>query len=317
LATDAPIFVLGLNRSGTTLLSLLLDTHSRVAIPYESHFIVPYYRRIQNWGDLSLLENRLRLVTSILNERFVKEWDHRLQPEEIDVVGCDSLAGCIKEVFLAYARRCGKDIWGDKTPAYITDIEVLNRLFPNSRFVHLIRDGRDVSLSIIQQSWGPRDFITAMRDWTETVKWARKMLRMLPDDRFIELRFEDLVSDPDRELHRVTDFLGLSFEPAMLTQFVERAAAKVGSHISGLHAHLTHKPSSLQAYKWQRSLSEADQAIAHEIAGPLLEQLGYPAGVRTHPMRIPRKVFHRLRLEWQTRSKWQRRMFAADKTHST
>jgi hypothetical protein len=171
---------------------------------------------------------------------------------------------------------------------------VLHALFPDARFIHLIRDGRDVALSIIQQPWGPSDFLTAIRQWAETVRWARKMLRMLPDDRHLELRFEDLVSDPRAQLERLTNFLGVEFEPGMLTDYTKNAPEKVGDFLNKHHAHLGQRPQRSQAFKWQSALGPVDQAVAYELAGSVLEELGYPAGVKKHPLRIMKKCYHRL-----------------------
>jgi Sulfotransferase family len=289
-----PILIIGMNRSGTTLLSLMLDSHSRIAIPYESHFFVPYYRNRQGF-DLTGNEGRLELVSRILAEPYVQVWDQQLSPAEIDLSRCTGLAETINEIYSTYARRLGKDLWGDKTPAYISDIDVLNALFPAARFIHIVRDGRDVSLSILKQWWGANNFLSAMQHWTSTVTCARKMLAMLPQERWLEVRFEDLVSEPERELRRVTDFLGLKFQPAMLSAYRSNAAHKVGEAIKQHHVHLREQPSASQAFKWRQALGPADQAVAFEVAGPLLTELGYPPGVTSHPLRILRKCYHRLR----------------------
>jgi hypothetical protein len=289
----SPILILGINRSGTTLLSMMLDAHSRIAIPHESHFFVSYYkeRASLNFADET---GRREVVGRILAEPFVRSWDRPVTAAEVDLTRCHDLASTIDEVYRVYAQHFGKDIWGDKTPAYITDIHVLNALFPDARFVHLIRDGRDVALSIIKQPWGPSDFLTAIRQWAETVLWARKMLRMLPDERHIELRFEELVSDPQAQLERLTNFLGVDFEPGMLTEYTKNALEKVGDFLNKHHVHLGKRPQRSQAFKWQSVLGPGDQAVAYELAGSVLEELGYPAGVKQHPLRIMKKCYHRL-----------------------
>jgi hypothetical protein len=293
MAQSSPILILGINRSGTTLLSMMLDAHSRIAIPHESHFFVSYYqgRASLNFSDEA---GRREVVARILAEPFVRSWDRPVTAAEVDLSRCHDLASTIDEVYRVYARHFGKDIWGDKTPAYVTDIHVLNALFPDARFVHLIRDGRDVALSIIKQPWGPSDFLSAVRTWAETVRWARKMLRMLPDDRHIELRFEDLVSDPQTQLERLTHFFGVDFEPGMLTEYTRNAPEKVGDFLNKHHVHLGKGPQRSQAFKWQSALGPSDQAVAYELAGSVLEELGYPAGVKQHPLRIMKKCYHRL-----------------------
>ncbi|MCD6298164.1 MAG: sulfotransferase [Deltaproteobacteria bacterium] len=301
-----PIFVIGVDRSGTTLLSLMLDSHSRIAIPYESHFFLKYYKnRTKLVGDLTNPETRLAVVTRILQEPYVRKWDQKLSPEEIPLKRCNSLEEMINEIYLAYAKHFGKDIWGDKTPEYIKDIHILNKMFPSCKFVHIIRDGRDVALSIVDKWWGASDFMTAIRYWAYTVSCARKMLEMLPDDRYIELTFEDLVHDPEKQLSRIMEFLGLTFEANMLTNYTQKASLKVGSDIDQHHVHLTEKPSSSQAFKWKKNLRPCDQAVAFEIAGEVLTKLGYEAGVKAHPFKVLRKAYHRLKesYTWRVRNR--------------
>src|SRR5262249_43300645 len=148
LSAVPPIFVIGINRSGTTLLSLMLDSHSRIAIPYESHFFVNYYRTRSQSEILETNVQRLALVKSILAEPYVQRWDYQVTSEQINLDNCTNLAQTIDEIYMAYARHFEKDIWGDKTPSYACHLEILNNMFPTSRFIHIIRDGRDVALSI-------------------------------------------------------------------------------------------------------------------------------------------------------------------------
>jgi hypothetical protein len=302
--STAPIFIIGLNRSGTTLLRLMLDAHSRIAIPNESHFFLRYYERRAELADLREPTRRLALVEQILAERYVQRWDRKLAPSDIDLDQCTNLEETIRQIYLAYARAFGKDLWGDKTPEYSTETHILNQMFPDARFIHLIRDGRDVALSIIQRTWGPNDFVTAIRSWAEDVTWTRKMLAMLPEDRCVELRFEDLIAQPEVELRHLTDFLGVEFDEQML-RYSEGAEAKVGGNIrTRIHGHLSKPPLATQGLKWMRTLSAADQAVAYELAGTTLTELGYPPGVTGHPFRLLRKGYHRLHegLAWR----WKR-----------
>ncbi|MGH9161346.1 MAG: sulfotransferase family protein, partial [Vicinamibacteraceae bacterium] len=310
--STAPIFIVGLNRSGTTLLRLMLDAHSRIAIPNESHFFLRYYKRRAELADLREPHRRVALVEQILREPYVQRWDRKLAPSDIDLGQCTSLEETIRQIYLAYARLFGKDLWGDKTPEYSTEAHVLNRMFPDARFIHLIRDGRDVALSIIQRKWGPDDFVTAMRAWAQDVTWTRKMLGMLPEDRYVELRFEDLIARPEAELRRVTEFLGVGFEEQML-RYSEGAEETVGGNIhTRIHGHLSKPPLATQGLKWMRTLSAADQAVAHELAGPVLAELGYPPGVTEHPFRVLRKGYHRIR-EAVT---WRRKRHAGPRTRN-
>jgi len=290
-----PIMVVGVDRSGTTLLSLMLDSHSRIAIPYESKFFMRYHNMPDQLGNLAEPEARRALIERMLNEPSVRQWGHTVAIGDVELDRCTSLASSIDALYSAHARACGKDIWGDKTPSYITSLHVLNALFPEARFIHIIRDGRDVASSLVQQWWGPNDFAEAMRYWHERVSCARKMLRMLPENRFIEVRFEDLVANPRNTLESITTFLGLDFEEAMLDAYTRKASSRVGESLSEIHPHLHEKPNPEQAYKWKRQVPASDQAIAHEIAGRTLAELGYEQGATQHPGKLFRELYHRVR----------------------
>jgi Sulfotransferase family len=302
----SPIFILGAPRSGTTLLSLMLDSHSRIAIPYESHFIVSYFRRFVESGNAWNPADRKSVVESILREPYVRKWDRPVCINDIRLEACDTLAGTIDQIFGAYAGHCGKDRWGDKTPGYTGHAHVLNSLFPNCQFIHLIRDGRDVAISHARQPWGPADWPTALVSWVAVVGCARKMLAMLPPTRRYEIRFEELVENPDRELRVLMEFLGMAYEESMVSAYTSRASNKVGARIENQHANLAKPPSTSERGKWKEQLSRSDQALAYEIAGPLLDELKYPPGTIAHPLRPWRKLQFQVR---RTMSRRFRRLF--------
>lgn len=298
MSTLNPLFIVGVGRSGTTLLSFILDNHSRIAIPHESHFFLSYFKNLPLFGDLSQNVNRERLVRSILGEFHLSLWEPRVEFGDINLANCTSLSATIAEIYQVYARKRNKDIWGDKTPAYTAHIHVLHRLFPEARYIHLIRDGRDVARSIVRQYWGPNNFIEALRYWKETVSAACKMLDMLPHHQVLELRFEDFVVAPKRHLQQIMDFMGLEYEDQMLSAQLENSQARLRTlgdrKIRSDHVKLAMAPLSSEAFKWKHHLSGADQAIAWEIAGEVLSELGYEPGRTRHPLRILRKGYHRL-----------------------
>ena len=117
---------------------------------------------------------------------------------------------------------------------------------------------------------------------------------MLPEYRFIELNFENLIVDPENQLKNITKFLGLEFEQSMIRDYMMNADIKVGKRINEHHVHLKEKPSPAQALKWKKYLKPVDQAIAYEIAGSLLVDLGYDEGITRHRFKFIREVVHRL-----------------------
>jgi hypothetical protein len=273
----------------------MLDAHSKVAIPEESHFIVPFYEKLESFGDLGLEKNRLALINEILSQSNVQRWDEEITLSDLDLENCTSFANILNELYSAYARKRGKQVWGDKTPSYTTRVDVLNRLFPDSKFIHIFRDGRDVASSIISRWWGANDLLSAISYWAQSVTMCRRMLRMLPDNRWIEIRFEDLVARPEEELSRLCEFMEIEFEKQMVEGYSSSAREKLGDKVDEYHSHTLTRPQTSQAYKWKQTMSPVDQSICFEVAGNVLSDLGYETGIKQHFLRIPRKGMHRIR----------------------
>jgi hypothetical protein len=160
---------------------------------------------------------------------------------------------------------------------------------PEAHFIHLIRDGRDVALSILGVSWGPSSVEDAAVQWTTQVRRARRKARSLAH--YMEVRYEGLVADPEPVVRRVCEFAKLPFEPDMLT-YHEGASERMsglardlelGGDREGIsaderarqHALVTEAPKSERAGRWREEMDAADVAAYERIAGPTLVELGY------------------------------------------
>lgn len=270
--TGPPFFVVGCPRSGTTLLRLMLDSHSRLAVPGESHFVVgPSSRWLR-------LHNRPEAALGLIlaHPRF-QAW--RLDPDavrrRVARDGPAAYPALIRAVFAAYADSVGKPRWGDKTPWFVEHIPRLNRLFPDARFIHVIRDGREVAASLAEQHWGPwlsrrGGLLVAASRRRGAPRGAR-----LGTDRYLEVRLERLVSDPEQVLRQVCSFLGEQFEPAMLT-YHERAAEGVRPR-RWSNRHLDSPPTS-RLRAWGCGLSTVERRAVEAVAHRDLSRMGYPTG---------------------------------------
>lgn len=287
------IFIVGAPRSGTTLLSSMLNAHSELAIPYESNFMVHCYNKYGLTPDLSKKEDLEALIDEILSGRVVARWDPAVKKEDLDYSNCKDLPGLINEIYRCYAKKKGKSIWGDKTPNYTRYIYVLNRIFPNAKYVHIIRDGRDVALSLIQKPWGPSNFPTALGLWKEIVTLCQAQLAMLPTDQYLELRFEDLVKDPEHHLKQICSLLEVDFEEGMISSF-SGEWEKLPEVVKKIHTNLQGGPTETQCFKWRNALSGPDQAIAYEVAGNLLARHNYDVSVTNHKLKIVKKMYYRI-----------------------
>ena len=269
-----PIFVVGGQRSGTTMLRLMLNSHPHIAIPFESDFIPRFYRRVADYGDLSRKENVTRLLDDIAEQPFVKRGKLVFDEAAILARHPRSYPELIKAIYQVYAESEGKRRWGDKDPDYVTELDVLWKLFPGCRIVHIVRDGRDVAISLRELDWGSKNLIKLARDWSWQVTLGHKMGVMLGPEYYMEIRYEDLVLEPERTLRRICAFIGEPYFPKMLS-YHETAAAAMPADSLKYHGTSVRPPDTDKVQAWRRRMSAADRILFEEVAGRTLREFGY------------------------------------------
>lgn len=273
---DPPVFVVGCGRSGTTLLRLMLDSHPDLAIPGESHFVPTLWRARGHYIADGVLDVD-RLVGAIVRSREFHQWGvpEELARRRVQDLRPTTFGGVLEAVYLAYADHRGKRRWGDKTPQYVRIIPLLHELFPDARFVHIIRDGRDVALSYLSVPWGPRDIWTAARKWRRDVSAGRTAGSALGPERYLEITYERLVAEPKQTLEEVCAFAALPFDERMLQHHrdadrrLEAPADETEFHAASTRA----VTSGLR--DWRSQMSPAHVMSFEAVAGPLLSDLGY------------------------------------------
>lgn len=274
---DAPIFVVGNDRSGTTMLRLILDRSAELAIPPESMFLVDFAaaRRRGRLGDRAAAERFLRRVWS---HPKVQLWQLPSGPPELPS-GLDheqAYRFAVESPFRAYAQAQGKVRWGDKTPWYVHHVEELLAVWPDARFVVLVRDGRDVALSVGRMPWGPNNAWSAARWWAGGIRAGAEAMRRHPEQ-VMQIRYEDLASDPASLARRIADFCGLSYESDMLA--IERSqGTKVLEDQRDWFTNIWSGINTAPIGKWRTRMGEEDQRVFLSIAGRELEELGYASG---------------------------------------
>jgi LPS sulfotransferase NodH len=215
--SDRPIFVVGAPRSGTTMLQLMLHAHPRIAIPPETRFVLGAYQRRAEWGDLTDIANRRRLAEWITRgETNFADLDLDADAVIAQIVdGPPVLGAAMGIVFRAYANKFGKPRWGDKRPAYLLNVDLLLRMFPNAQIINIIRDGRDCVASTIGQPWHRGGLNEAIYTWCRSDDEGWRARRTLDSETYHELHYESLVADPVRRMKAICAFLGEDFVPAM------------------------------------------------------------------------------------------------------
>ncbi|MFI0410100.1 sulfotransferase family protein [Actinomadura sp. 3N508] len=297
-----PIFVLGCPRSGTTLLQQMLHSHRRIAFPSETRFVYTSYEARHRFGDLEDEANRRALAEWITrgDTKFrVLELDAEEVIEEI-VHGPPTLGSALAIVFRAYARRHGKPRWGDKRPSYFRRVPMLRRMFPDAQFVHLVRDGRDAVSSLMRMPWFDGDIYAAALTWREAVDMGKRLGPRLGPGTFYELRYEDLVADPEHELQRLCIFLDEEYDPEMTKAY--RHARRTVPSARRWHLRTHEEPNSRNVGAWRDRLHgpEAD-LVEHVLASRLLDH-GYALTGAARPGAAELARFHRLAAHrWRSR----------------
>jgi hypothetical protein len=197
--------------------------------------------------------------------------------DQLEQTGDPEFSDGIGAAYAAYAEEHGKRWWGDKTPRYLTHINLLADLFPMARFVHVIRDGRDVALSEVDLHRLHRRAASIAFMWRRKLRAGRAAANAV-GERYTELRYEDLLSEPERELRRICRFLGFGFEPAMLVhdpEAIREGLRKMPASARAQHQHLLLPPTN-GLRDWRTQMSQREIAEFEAIAGKVLMESGYP-----------------------------------------
>ncbi len=274
MADDRPIIVVGCPRSGTTMLQLMLHAHARIAIPPENRFVLPAYQRRRSFGDLELAGNRRSLARWIVSH--AKFSDLGLDKDQVieDIVAAPgTLGSALGTVFRAYAARFGKPRWGDKRPAYVRNIDIVLRLFPDAQIINIVRDGRDCVASLKEMPWRRTGFFEHVASWSRAIDEANRAARRLDASSFHQLRYEDLVADPEPQLRALCAFLGEDYDPAMAqpSAIASVAVPKYKTWHARTHSAVTTERVS----SWRGRLTAQEVALCEAAFGDRLLSCGY------------------------------------------
>ena len=287
-------FIVGAPRSGPTMLRLMLDAHPDFALPPETYFI-PHAHKV--WRQARLQPRQARVETFVEAMTTYKRWpDFHLDGDEFAAYVRDrnpkGFGDAVRCFYELYAERIGKSRWGDKTPFYVIRMNLIQRHLPEARFIHIIRDGRAVALSIKDLWFGPDTVEGCAEFWVKRIDQARRKAEMLPH--YLEVIYEDLVREPEPSLRRIAEFIEAPFDERMVRFYEnvdERIAletppeevAKDGQVISTeermkIMENLKRPPDPARIDRWRDDLSADEIARFETIAGDRLRELGYPVG---------------------------------------
>ena len=286
------VFIGGCARSGTTLLRQILNTHPQIVITRESHWIprvfasrkgitpegfvtpklIPHLLKHPKFAQLGLSEEEL--VELLENNALV------------------SYADFTSRIFDLYGQRCGKTLVGDKTPGYVRLIDMLHTLWPRARFVQLIRDGREVCLSVadwrkapqkkpgVFSTWKDDPVSTTAFWWELNVRLGRDAGKRLGPELYYEIRYESLVTNPGEECAALCAFLQVPYDEVML-RFHEGRIKHEWRKKAGFSLSVEEplRPITPGLRDWRSQMPGENVERFEAAAGSLLDELGYARGV--------------------------------------
>jgi hypothetical protein len=276
-----PVFIGGCDRSGTTYLGSLLGAHSACVTTPESQFKTDALRLFEGQGPLS--EEVVNYITSHWR---LKLWE--LDSEAFGGLNRSSYTEFLSSLVSVYQQGVAKPeakLWIDHTPNNLSYSHALLELFPEAKFVHIVRDGRAVAASVLPLDWGPNTADHAARWWLERLSSCFASELGLSPERILRVRYEDLVSQPEETLKTLCKFLGLEFEGAM----AQGGGLRVPGYTRTQHQLVEGKPDPSRIDRWKKTLSSREIELFEFRAADVLQHLGYPLVFGVRARRISRQ----------------------------
>jgi len=279
-----PFFILGSGRNGSTLLSSMLNQHSKIVVPPEQYFLHLSYIKFRllnmlEWKDIVKI-----IFGEAMNPNTAPYWNINLGesiPKMYDLPKNErSLTKLIDEIFVKYARnqKPSFEVWGDKTPKNILYVKYIYKMFPNAKFIFLQRDGRDVVSSYVK---GDTDFFgeynkleNACALWNKSFESWEWLSSKLNDNQKMSINYEELVTNGRETLVNFTSFIGHDFEEEMLSSY-QKQADVLGVSNAKAHQNVKGSLSSSSIGKWEERLTKEQIIQTEKLLGPNLKRYKY------------------------------------------
>lgn len=273
-------FIVGTQRSGTTLLRLILNAHSQITVPRESFFLMPLLKKkyINNFISGSTLKNFHDYISSkpefqstYVEGHYGEIFLHLFQREKI------TLRELLDEIFSSYCCSEGKSIWGNKTPSFFRKIDILFCLFPEAKFIHIVRDGRDVfdswrKMNPTNSTINNVAFVAL--DWCYKLFKIEKSFKKIPANNRLTIRYEDLLNTPEKIIESICSLLEVNCEANMLDFY--KSSHK---HTIPHHSELIFKPlDKKNVDKWKKNLTPRERKVFCLLARHYLKKYNYEIG---------------------------------------
>ena len=271
MQANGPVFVVGVNGSGTTMLADAMGKHPDLYMFPRETRVLPYLAQQFPDDALASLTHRRALAVELARSKgfYRSNGDRLLDLEAVDLTACHGFSGTVGSLYTYFARKEGKTRWGDKTPMYLQHISLLAERFPDARFIHIYRDGRDAAQSF-HRRWRQEPRRTIWR-WKKAIELGRAQGKALGCERYFEVSYEALTGDPESWMRQVCEFADLAYTPAVLQSSMRymEDAARVNAGGRMIQ----------NSEKWRRYFDAAQIEGLERIAGRALSELGYPVNI--------------------------------------
>jgi hypothetical protein len=274
---DAPIFILGTERSGSNLLRLILNSHSRIVIPHPPH-IVRYFTPLEpGYGDLAVEANFAVLLDDVLQllDAHIYRWEFAPDRERVLREARPRNAFGIYVALMDQARDAAKKArWGCKSTFMVDHVPAILERFPDAKLLFLVRDPRDVACSSRKSIFSTFHPYFTAELWRDQQTTGLRWLDELPRQTMRLVKYEELVASPEGYVSGICSFLGEPFEPQML-KFFETKEARRSASLSESWGNTADPVSARSVGRYRGELSERELLVLEHVAeGPML-RLGY------------------------------------------
>lgn len=280
-STNPFLFLIGAPRSGTTMLKRMVNSHPQIAMTRETHWIPGIFENRRAMDEAGFVTPAI-LDKLFEHHRFEQiKCKRRLLVKYLARNSRVHYGDLVSFLFDNFGRRKHKSLVGDKTPTYVRKIPTLHSLWPEARFVHIIRDGREVWLSMKNwrmahkaagqfATWKSDPLVTTALWWKAHVGMGRRDGQRLGSRSYLEVMYDSLVADPGRECRRIACFLGVEYDHAMESYFLGHTRSD-----EALSTNAAWLPPMPGRRNWRTQMDPADVERFEAAAGDLLAQLGF------------------------------------------
>ncbi len=272
------IFIVGVGRSGTTLLQSILNAHSNIAFTPESHFLFHY---LSPKSNKKIPKDKNELIDILEKDEHLKrlKLDHEVLAHDLEF-DSNIWINLFRRILHEYAKKENVKIIGDKDPMNSGLLKVIKKYFPDALVIHIIRDPRDVLLSRIKSEWGSKyPLLAHLGDHKVSLEKALSEGPELFRDNYIEIRYEDLIGNTENEVKKICGFLSVEFELQMLN-FSKSSEKLVSKEERQWKGNIFGQIMTKNQGKWKKGLNKFQKQISSLIIGNLIVKLGYEKPVK-------------------------------------